>query len=179
MSSTEPAATRLADYAPPPFLIDEAGLDFELDEARTLVRAKLRVRRNPAAEPAADLVLDGHGPDTRSVRIDGEAVSGNRFEIAAQTLTIRDAPDAFVLDTEVAIAPGANKSLEGLYASSGIGAFCHAISGGSTMPRGTGTGSSPSMCWPSMRSIRSPRRGCWARRVAGGVWMRNAGAAAG
>ena len=126
MSSTEPAATRLADYAPPPFLIDEAGLDFELDEARTLVRAKLRVRRNPAAEPAADLVLDGHGLDTRSVRIDGEAVSGNRFEIAAQTLTVRDAPDAFVLDTEVAIAPGANKSLEGLYASSGIGAFCHA-----------------------------------------------------
>ena len=53
------------------------------------------------------------------MRIDGEAVSGNRIETAAETLTIRDAPDAFVLDTEVIVRPGENKSLEGLYASSG------------------------------------------------------------
>ena len=119
MNFAKPAATRLEDYALPPFLIDEVDLDFELDEARTLVRAKLKVRRNPAAAPAADLVLDGRGLDTHAVRIDGEPVSGNRVEIAAETLTLRDAPDAFVLDTEVAIGPGANKSLEGLYASSG------------------------------------------------------------
>ena len=119
MNFAKPAATRLEDYALPPFLIDEVDLDFELDEARTLVRARLKVRRNPAAEPAADLVLDGRGLDTHAVRIDGEPVSGNRVEIATETLTLRDAPDAFVLDTEVAIRPGANKSLEGLYASSG------------------------------------------------------------
>ena len=114
-----PAAVRLADYAPPPFLVDEVDLDFELDEERTLVRAKLEVRRNPVVPAAADLVLDGRGLETVAVRIDGEAVSGNRIEIAAETLTVRDAPDAFVLDTEVAIRPGANKALEGLYASSG------------------------------------------------------------
>ena len=119
MNATEPTATRLADYSPPPFLVDEVELDFELHRNRTLVRAKLKVRRNPAVAPAADLVLDGQGLETRAVRIDGEAVSGNRIEIAAETLTVRDAPDAFVLDTEVAIRPGANKSLEGLYASSG------------------------------------------------------------
>ena len=165
-NAAEPATTRLADYAPPPFLVDEVDLDFELGEERTLVRAKLKVRRNPAvasalaATPAsadsaasvpspasapapapatptsaatsasaptpgsaaaspADLVLDGRGLDTRAVRIDGEAVSGNRIEIAAETLTIRDAPDAFVLETEVAVRPGENKSLEGLYASAG------------------------------------------------------------
>ena len=138
--AAEPAATRLADHAPPPFLVDEVDLDFELGEERTLVRAKLKMQRNPAAvaaasapaaapesattpastaPPPADPVLDGRGLDTRSVRIDGEAVSGNRIEIAAETLTIRDAPDAFVLETEVAIRPGENKSLEGLYASSG------------------------------------------------------------
>lgn len=117
--AAEPAATRLADYAPPPFLVDEVRLDFELDEKQTVVRATLEVRRNPAAPPAADLVLDGHGLETRSVRIDGAAASGNRVEVAAHTLTVRDVPDAFVLDTEVAVRPGANKSLEGLYASSG------------------------------------------------------------
>ena len=184
--AAEPAATRLADHAPPPFLVDTVDLDFELGEERTLVRAKLKMRRNPAAvaaasaptaapgsgttpvsaatpgsvatpppfaipasapapasavataatsapsaappsaatsaptaPPPADPVLDGRGLDTRSVRIDGEAVSGNRIEIAAETLTIRDAPDAFVLETEVVVRPGENKSLEGLYASSG------------------------------------------------------------
>ena len=119
MIAADPAAIRLADYAPPPFLVDEVDLDFELDEERTVVRAKLEVRRNPAVPRAADLVLDGRGLETGAVRIDGEAVSGNRIEIAGETLTVRDAPDAFALDTEVTIRPGANKSLEGLYASSG------------------------------------------------------------
>ena len=119
MNANVPAATRLSDYAPPPFLVDEVDLDFDLDEERTLVRARLKVRRNTGVAPVADLVLDGQGLETRGVRVDGEMVSGNRVEIAADTLTIRDAPDSFVLDTEVAIRPGANKSLEGLYASSG------------------------------------------------------------
>ena len=70
MSTTEPTAIRLADYAPPPFLVDEMDLDFELDEERTVVRAKLKVRRNPDAPPEADLVLDGEGLETRAVRID-------------------------------------------------------------------------------------------------------------
>ena len=118
-NTAAPAATRLEDYAPPPFLVDEVDLDFELDETLTRVRARLEIRRNPAAVRAADLVLDGRGLETRAVRIDSEAVSGSRIEIAAETLTVRDAPDAFVLDTEVTIRPGANKSLEGLYASSG------------------------------------------------------------
>ena len=96
MNFAKPAATRLEDYALPPFLVDEVDLDFELDEARTLVRAKLKVRRNPAAAPAADLVLDGRGLDTHAVRIDGEPVAGNRVEIAPETLTVRDAPDALL-----------------------------------------------------------------------------------
>ncbi len=119
MTTTEPAVTRLADYAPPPFLVDAVDLEFELDEERTLVRAKLRVRRNPGVPPEADLVLDGEGLDTRAVRIDAAPVPAGRVEIAAGTLTVRDAPDAFVLDTEVAVGPGANRSLEGLYTSSG------------------------------------------------------------
>ncbi len=119
MNTTEPAVTRLANYAPPPFFIDEVDLEFELDEARTLVRAKLKVRRNPDAAPETDLILDGEGLETGAVGIDGVAISGNRVEIAQEKLTVRDAPDRFVLDTEVAIRPGANQSLEGLYASSG------------------------------------------------------------
>ena len=151
--AAEPAATRLADHAPPPFLVDEMDLDFELGEERTLVRAKLKMRRNPAAvaaasapaaasgsattsapaaapgsattpasaatpgsattpapaatpgstatpastavpasaasastaPPPADPVLDGRGLDTRSVRIDGEAVSRHECRINPET----------------------------------------------------------------------------------------------
>ena len=119
MTESAPAATRLTDYSPPDFLIDEVDLSFELDAERTLVRATLTVRRNPDVPRTADLVLDGQGLETLGVRVDGEAVTGNRMAIGAETLTIRDAADSFVLDTEVAIRPGANKSLEGLYESSG------------------------------------------------------------
>ena len=47
-----PAAIRLADHAPPPFPVDAVDLDFELGEERTLVRAKIGMRRNPVAAAA-------------------------------------------------------------------------------------------------------------------------------
>ena len=44
-----PQSVRLEDYAPPPFLIDTVELDFEIEESHTRVRARLAMRRNPAA----------------------------------------------------------------------------------------------------------------------------------
>ena len=46
-----PRAIRLADYAPPAFLIDTVDLNFDLDEAATKVVSRLAVRRNPGAPP--------------------------------------------------------------------------------------------------------------------------------
>ena len=55
-----PLPTRLADYRPPDFLIDEVALEFDLGDSETLVKSHLELRRNPeAAAPAAPLCLDG------------------------------------------------------------------------------------------------------------------------
>jgi len=78
------------------------------------------VRRVGAAgEP---LTLNGERLRLLSVAIDGQALGANQYALDAEHLTIHDAPDAFVLTTEVEIDPLANKALTGLYMSGGR--FC-------------------------------------------------------
>ena len=61
MKTDTPVTIRRADYTPPAFLVDDVALEFELDPAATSVRARLALRRNPAAAPDAPLRLDGDG----------------------------------------------------------------------------------------------------------------------
>ena len=52
MATHTPKTVYLKDYTPPPFLIDEVDMRFELGEESTLVTSTLALRRNPAgAEP--------------------------------------------------------------------------------------------------------------------------------
>jgi aminopeptidase N len=114
---------RLADYQAPAFLIDEVDLVFELGEEKTSVKARLSVRRNPAAnEPGAPLKLAGRELELVSVAIDGEALGPNRYIVDDEALTIASVPDAFTLDIETRIEPQNNTVLSGLYKSGGN--FC-------------------------------------------------------
>jgi aminopeptidase N len=120
MRTDTPRPVQLTDYRPPVFLIDEVRLDFALEPSATRVKARLQVRRQgPAGEP---LVLDGGRLKLVSIALDGEPLSADRYEAAPDRLTVRDVPDAFVLETEVEIDPAGNKALEGLYMSGGR--FC-------------------------------------------------------
>ncbi len=59
-AAARPEPIRLADYRPPDWLIDEVELDFRLGDDGTEVKARLALRRNPAAgEGPRPLVLDG------------------------------------------------------------------------------------------------------------------------
>ncbi len=117
MRTDTPQPIRLADYAPPDFLIDTVDLTFRLDPNATRVAAKLGVRRNGAH--GRPLILDGEGLKTISIAIDGRPVQP---AITAERLTLEGAPDAFVIETEVEIDPEANTALMGLYLSGGR--FC-------------------------------------------------------
>ena len=111
------------DYRPSEFLIDTIDLLFELDPAETTVKAKMQLRRNPGAEAVTgQLLLHGDELELRAVWLDGVNLDGSRFEADAQSLRIHDVPDRFELATEVAIRPGENTKLMGLYTSSGT--FC-------------------------------------------------------
>ncbi len=114
---------RLADYTPPAFLIDTVDLVFDLGEEKTSVKARLGMRRNPAAsDPTVPLKLDGKEMELVSVALDGQAMGRNSYQVDAESLTIHAVPDQFVLDIETRIEPQNNTVLSGLYKSGGN--FC-------------------------------------------------------
>ncbi len=110
------APVRLADYRPPAFLVDHVALTFELDPAETVVRTRLVLRRNPAAEADAPLRLDGEALTLRDLHLDG-APCAHRLEPGA--LVIEAAPAACTLDIVTHISPERNTELSGLYVSGG------------------------------------------------------------
>lgn len=116
-----PQATRLADYRPPDWRIENVELDFDLGEEATRVCARLALARNHDS-PVRPLVLDGQGLKTLAVAIDGRPLDAGEYVITDENLTIASPPDAFTLETEVVIHPEANTALDGLYKSGGT--FC-------------------------------------------------------
>jgi aminopeptidase N len=120
MRTDTPQPIRLTDYRPPAFLVDEVHLTFDLKPNATRVKAKLAVRRN--GDHAEPLRFNGERLKPISVMIDGRVLADAERSIDGEYLTIPKAPDAFTLETEVEIDPGANKALDGLYMSAGR--FC-------------------------------------------------------
>jgi aminopeptidase N len=118
MRDPVPTTIRLKDYTPPAFLIATVDLDVALQEEFATVRARLALRRNPAApDQRAPLVLDGDELALESVAIDGRALTAEDYRLDEEHLTIPNVPDAFTLATAVRIEPRKNTKLMGLYAS--------------------------------------------------------------
>jgi aminopeptidase N len=113
-----PREVRLADYAPPAYLVDTVELTFELNEAATKVTARLALRRNPASPDAtAPLHLDGEHVTLTRLRCNGETLSANQYRLDDRALIIPDTPDTCTLEIESRIAPQDNTELTGLYVS--------------------------------------------------------------
>jgi len=120
MRTDTPPMTRLADYRPPEFQIDQVRLEFDLHPSATRVKARMVVRRD--GDHTEPLRLDGDGLKTLSVSIDGAVLPPKAYVLDESSLAIPGVPDAFVLETEVEIDPSANSALMGLYMSGGR--FC-------------------------------------------------------
>jgi len=117
-----PKTIRLSDYTPPDFLVDSVDLEFDLAENATIVRSRLKLRRNALRPTGLPLVLDGQHMALVSAAIDGKALQPHDYRVDADHLTVATAPDAFTLEIVTRIDPAANTALEGLYLSSGN--FC-------------------------------------------------------
>ena len=115
MRTDTPQPVRLSEYKAPEFRIPEVELDFALAPESTRVRARLTLQR----QAPGPLVLMGERLRLISVAIDGRMLDQADYQVTAETLTIADVPDTFTLETEVEINPSDNKTLEGLYMSSG------------------------------------------------------------
>jgi aminopeptidase N len=118
MTQYTPQTILLADYAPPPFLIDTVDVDINFQSGEALVTAQMAVRRNPAANtPDAPLVLDGEELELLRVSLNGVELAANRYRLSASQLTLADLPDAFRIETLTRIHPDSNTRLSGLYRS--------------------------------------------------------------
>ncbi|GLS88034.1 aminopeptidase N [Cypionkella aquatica] len=120
MTADDPRTVRLADYQPYSHLLDRVELTFHLHPTATRVQARLHLAPNPAARAGQDLRLDGEDLRLISCAIDGQAVAA-AVDATGLTLAAAHLPQAaFVLETEVEIAPEGNFALEGLYMSNGM-----------------------------------------------------------
>ncbi|MBI1397938.1 MAG: aminopeptidase N [Betaproteobacteria bacterium] len=128
MRDPAPTVVHLKDYTPPPFLIDTVDLDVSIREEDVLVRADLRVRRNPArGRTAGPLVLDGDELALESVAVDGHELPREAYVVEADRLVIHAVPDAFTLRTVTRIDPFRNTRLMGFFSSrNGLFSQCEA-----------------------------------------------------
>src|SRR6056297_3354595 len=118
MKDASPQTIYLADYTPPPFLVENVHLTFRLSPEKTRVVSKVEFRPNPASD-SREFFL--HGENLRLIwaRINGGEITP---DLSPEGLRA-DVPDApFTFEAEVEIDPAANTALEGLYLSGGM--FC-------------------------------------------------------
>ena len=122
MKTDTPRPILLKDYRPPNYLIYAVDLDVSLHATRTRVRARLKIKRNPAypGNPGP-LRLDGEMIELEAVRLDGRQLGPREYERTDTELVIGGLPkEPFTLETTTYCNPEANKALTGLYLSRGI-----------------------------------------------------------
>ena len=130
-----PREVRLADYRPPPFLVDRIDLDFDLAAAESLVTSNLVLRRAAGTPPDAPLVLDGTELELVDVAFEGRTLSANEYGfdedgglVLPASFFDRERGGAgtadpcapFSLRVRTRVYPERNTGYKGLYASNGI-----------------------------------------------------------
>jgi aminopeptidase N len=106
----------LKDYAPPPFLIDQIDLRFDIHESHTQVHARTLVSRN-AGNPQKSMRLFGESLTLDDIMLNGTPLAPEEYAIDDEGLTIHAVPDEFALEITTTIHPESNASLMGLYRS--------------------------------------------------------------
>jgi len=120
MKTDAPKVIKLSDYKAPDYLVETIDLVVHLDNTKTLVQSKMKLKRN--TKESAPLILNGEELTLLSVKCNGEKISDYNYSTETQLLTIPNVPSEFILEIENEINPEANKTLDGLYKSGTI--FC-------------------------------------------------------
>ena len=101
----------LKDYQKPSFLVESINLDIQVYDDHTIVDSTLVMKR----QAAGALILLGRDLELKSIRLNGELLTADQYELDTEQLTITDAPDEVIIQTQVIIHPESNTQLEGLY----------------------------------------------------------------
>jgi aminopeptidase N len=113
----------LKDYCPPDYLISEVALHFDLTEEHTHVKSRLQIRRRgKSSGPNPPLCLNGERLRLISVKVNGQVLAVDAYELTDTHLVLPEPPAEMTLEIETQIEPQSNLTLEGLYKSGGN--FC-------------------------------------------------------
>ncbi|MEO1361474.1 MAG: aminopeptidase N, partial [Pseudomonadota bacterium] len=99
MRTETPVQIKLADYKPYPFAIDQVEMEFDLEPDATKVRTTMQVQRLSAG----DLVLDGVEVKLEQIAVNGTILDIESFDHNDESLTVKNVPDRFTLETIVTI----------------------------------------------------------------------------
>lgn len=106
----------LKDYRAPDYSVAQVDLNFDIGEAHTTVAARLVVTPLRTGVPC---VLDGSA-ELVGLELDGEVLTAADYRLEGEQLVLPRVPaETFVLEITTRLYPAQNKSLMGLYASSG------------------------------------------------------------
>jgi aminopeptidase N len=106
------------DYTPPDYLIETVELSFDLKPELTRVVSQLSLRANhDQSQGARPLVLNGEDLRLVSIKLNGEELPSERYQVSEGRLTIPQPPESFTLEVTTEISPQENTALSGLYVS--------------------------------------------------------------
>ena len=111
----------LKDYQQPAFWIDTVDLEFDLFDDHALVTSTVLYQRNQQSTET-DLELFGVELELQKISVNDYELSEKDYTLDDESLTLTNLADEFTLEINTKIFPQKNKSLEGLYQSSGN--FC-------------------------------------------------------
>ena len=120
MKTDAPKVIKLSEYKAPDYNVETIDLTVHLDDTKTLVQSKMKLKRN--GEAGASLVLNGEELELKSLKLDGRDHADYDYNKETHLLTVKNVPASFTLEIENIINPEANKTLDGLYKSGTI--FC-------------------------------------------------------
>lgn len=109
-------AVYLKNYQPPPFIIDDVELTFDLTDDYTEVKSRMHIRHMRSLRHVShDLILDGEALTLQAIYLDGKLLTENDYVLSGSHLIIRDVAEQFELEIITRIYPEKNKALSGLY----------------------------------------------------------------
>jgi aminopeptidase N len=118
MSNLVHQVKKRSDYQAPDFLISDVDLEFHLAPKNTRVICTTKVKRNGTHK--RPLILDGESIVLESLSVNSHV--SDTYKVSSTSLELALELDEFELKITTLCDPQANKSLEGLYLSSG--AYC-------------------------------------------------------
>ncbi len=118
MKTKQPMPVYRKDYKEYNYLINKLHLTFELFEKHTIVTSEASYHKKIVQDDSS-LFLFGEELELLGLFIDGVEINKDGFSRDAKSLVIKDVPENFSLKVVSKIFPDNNKSLEGLYKSSG------------------------------------------------------------